>query len=113
MGRQHLNAITNFNPLHHEGGDLSELDRYSWDDEFQSTPPRGWRRVLVGQLRQDVLISIHSTTRVETAAIGPLLIAIGFQSTPPRGWRHQEPAVKVMSHKFQSTPPRGWRPYIH
>ena len=66
MGRQHLNAITNFNPLHHEGGDLSELDRYSWDDEFQSTPPRGWRRVLVGQLRQDVLISIHSTTRVET-----------------------------------------------
>ncbi len=33
-----------FNPLHREGGDTAELSKYTKRQEFQSTPPRGWRQ---------------------------------------------------------------------
>ena len=34
----------NFNPLHHEGGDLGGCVHWYIFFRFQSTPPRGWRR---------------------------------------------------------------------
>ena len=37
--------------------------------EFQSTPPRGWRHADPKQMLAEVEISIHSTTRVETAIL--------------------------------------------
>ena len=35
----------NFNPLHHEGGDVETLFTQYFKMRFQSTPPRGWRPV--------------------------------------------------------------------
>ena len=56
--------IKDFNPLHHEGGDRD-------------------RQTKAGQHE----ISIHSTTRVETAPVATEQKCKQFQSTPPRGWR--------------------------
>ena len=56
--------------------------------EFQSTPPRGRRRL--------------------TDALSDL--AYSFQSTPPRGRRHDCLKKLEEAQKFQSTPPRGRRP---
>ena len=87
----------------------STWDKLPSPSQFQSTPPRGWRR---GQGGVDTVlrnISIHSTTRVETAA--PLIVRMPrlFQSTPPRGWRRHRPRESAPTTRFQSTPPRGWR----
>ena len=55
-----------FNPLHHEGG----------DNPFRRKQAGGGG------------ISIHSTTRVETRSLKPIIYQERkFQSTPPRGWR--------------------------
>ena len=56
----------NFNPLHHEGGDEPLLQNKKYLYIFQSTPPRGWR-----------LWDCQCLPRPQK-----------FQSTPPRGWRH-------------------------
>ncbi len=56
------------------------------------------------------MISIHSTTRVETANLYYSPITFNsFQSTPPRGWRLRWMYHQQHQPKFQSTPPRGWR----
>ena len=55
---------------------------------FQSTPPRGWRRL--------VWLNAFSS--------------LVFQSTPPRGWRQYVKQLSEAECEFQSTPPRGWRP---
>ncbi len=82
-----------FNPLHHEGGDpigatvtvSSPISIHSTTRvetqlrrekrikvfQFQSTPPRGWRRVISRFFLIRIFISIHSTTRVETHSPGP------------------------------------------
>ena len=79
---------TDFNPLHHEGGDLikryfpmycnisihstTRVETFPLSvilplfSQFQSTPPRGWRLTLCPSLSVISTISIHSTTRVET-----------------------------------------------
>ena len=54
-----------FNPLHREGGDCKQLF-----PQFNM-----------------VLISIHSTARVETWMTCISALLPEFQSTPPRGWR--------------------------
>ena len=99
--------------------------------EFQSTPPRGWRRstsdiyvitVVISihsttrvetinllKIRHHNHISIHSTTRVETTLSYMDTLPLRFQSTPPRGWRLLSPLVPRDREIFQSTPPRGWR----
>ena len=79
-----------------------------------------------------MLISIHSTTRVETYPqsrqswtiiyFNPLhheggdvfrhsrwWLSWQFQSTPPRGWRQLSTCKVYPLDIFQSTPPRGWR----
>ena len=77
---------------------------------FQSTPPRGWRLCALLLFLIHSLISIHSTTRVETfyCPEGRKGKDI-FQSTPPRGWRQGWKVTFWTSRVFQSTPPRGWR----
>ena len=59
----------NFNPLHHEGGDPSRRIPCPSASKFQSTPPRGWRRRPLPLSLPPIPISIHSTTRVETAIL--------------------------------------------
>ena len=77
-----------FNPLHHEGG----------DNPFRRKQAGGGG------------ISIHSTTRVETRSLKPIIYQERkFQSTPPRGWRRGTPNNAYDIILFQSTPPRGWR----
>ena len=61
--------FTDFNPLHHEGGDVSCTGFRTQDWKFQSTPPRGWRLHPAADSPADPVISIHSTTRVETAIL--------------------------------------------
>ena len=85
-----------FNPLHHEGGDMCCTQRSRWRLQFQSTPPRGWRQRDGGDCLADHVISIHSTTRVETEDIQEVIFVLTFQSTPPRGWR-LPPFVAQMS----------------
>ena len=81
-------AGLNFNPLHREGGDPSSSSFGSQSSRFQSTPPRGWRRVIQSLYQHCHAISIHSTARVETVISSHIVITkISFQSTPPRGWR--------------------------
>ena len=76
-----------FNPLHHEGGDLH------FRHTFQPLGPisiHSTTRVETSVKDiSDILtdISIHSTTRVETDIISGPSAALEFQSTPPRGWR--------------------------
>ena len=85
--RSHLlPPLLNFNPLHHEGGDVTQF--------------------LHSLLYE---ISIHSTTRVETRLHRKRLGGRKFQSNPPRGWRPVGFVPTETDRAFQSTPPRGWR----
>ena len=99
-----------FNPRHHAGGDEASGKAIGLPEEFQSTPPRRWRRSLAlgrspprpyfnprhhaggdrsgYRLRHPYGISIHATTQVATC-------------------RHSSQIVN--NHQFQSTPPRRWR----
>ena len=101
----------NFNPLHHEGGDIQQGYSNGGVDNFNPLHHEGGdfstSRLFTLCART---ISIHSTTRVETIFFFNLFINILFQSTPPRGWRHAAPLISNVRPKFQSTPPRGWRP---
>ena len=73
--RSHLlPPLLNFNPLHHEGGDVTQF--------------------LHSLLYE---ISIHSTTRVETRLHRKRLGGRKFQSTPPRGWRRYRPVQNAES----------------
>ena len=76
-------TISYFNPLHHEGGDISAYSGNVPEVEFQSTPPRGWRRWMTQSPMLSYSISIHSTTRVETFASNPyfFLVCISIHST--------------------------------
>ena len=102
-------------------------------EAFQSTPPRGWRRkdFMVFWITDDfnplhheggdanafcfgvkLIISIHSTTRVETFYASKGWMVGKFQSTPPRGWRRLRFRNQRSNLVFQSTPPRGWRHFF-
>ena len=75
---------------------------------FQSTPPRGGRRVLLDRSR--ILSRFNPRPRVG----GDIFIKRGrefmrFQSTPPRGGRLGCAGRDRGSEPFQSTPPRGGR----
>ncbi|CUP29422.1 Uncharacterised protein [Enterocloster clostridioformis] len=84
-------SISYFNPLHHEGGDHGNPIIMPCSNQFQSTPPRGWRH------SQDIYRR---------------RLFRRFQSTPPRGWRQIVKILNSWDIQFQSTPPRGWRPSI-
>ena len=108
------------------------MNGYETTPEFQSTPPRGWRRWWNGHKRRIRFYfnPLHHEggdfRRVCHNSSGS-----GFQSTPPRGWRpfcripacgacsisiHSTTRVETGNRgtaplfmSFQSTPPRGWR----
>ena len=63
-----LVSSIDFNPLHREGGDQWAAGKAGMTAEFQSTPPRGWRRERKANPEKLTIISIHSTARVETPA---------------------------------------------
>ena len=77
---------------------------------FQSTPPRGGRRV--GAVVVDRGGEFQSTPprggRLDVTA--ERVIALVFQSTPPRGGRQVRSPQLILILAFQSTPPRGGRP---
>ena len=109
--------------------------------KFQSTPPRGWRRYTESELMAAMIISIHSTTRVETDMYRIVLlhstISIhsttrvetlctctyvrfrGFQSTPPRGWRQQYYTITttilqhISTNKSYPTPSNHGQPSLY
>ena len=68
--------------------------------EFQSTPPRGWRRLLQRADIDQLKISIHSTTRVETVDQykDALYYAISIHSTT-----RVETAILHNNHYYSST----------
>ena len=87
-----------FNPLHHEGG----------DNPFRRKQAGGGG------------ISIHSTTRVETRSLKPIIYQERkFQSTPPRGWRQQYYTITttilqhISTNKSYPTPSNHGQPSLH
>ena len=125
-------AIHYFNPLHREGGDIikrmykgtpttisihstarvetAKDNKFARKLEFQSTPPRGWRRRLVLRNPHPILISIHSTARVETKRLIEALAELDdFNPLHREGGDCARRAGMYQVTKFQSTPPRGWR----
>ena len=107
---------------------------------FQSTPPRGWRLVSINTPLQQInfnplhheggdaaryqtsvgcVISIHSTTRVETQRYLTTCGICGFQSTPPRGWRQQYYTITttilqhISTNKSYPTPSNHGQPSLH
>ena len=124
-------AAVNFNPLHHEGGDSGYVRADQRGHYFNPLHHEGGDFMFEVTYRE-YLISIHSTTRVETLLYLSLSKNQEFQSTPPRGWRRicrigsyryhfyfnplhheggDEDTVQEINRQveFQSTPPRGWR----
>ena len=87
------------------------MNGYETTPEFQSTPPRGWRRWWNGHKRR---IRFYFNPLHHEGGDKKRLKErdsfLRFQSTPPRGWRHNGHHVFVDVRRFQSTPPRGWRP---
>ena len=77
-----------FNPRAHEGRDVPVGRTWLRLEVFQSTRPRGARRL----------------------APIPLLGAVKFQSTRPRGARPAITSLSAGTQPFQSTRPRGARP---
>ena len=131
MSNSSLWSLFHFNPLHHEGGDISQSTASRYMSIFQSTPPRGWRQGSGG-----VKILIHNFNPLhheggDEVGVSRMEDDIVFQSTPPRGWRppaiycsYRMPSISIHSTtrvetsfwtiyncnmQFQSTPPRGWR----
>ncbi len=125
--------LKSFNPRPREGGDRAPVHVARRRHPFQSTPPRGGRRLFSGRkaLRYDV--SIHAPARGATAGVlfdsphagsfnprpreGGDWLPSGFppstelfQSTPPRGGRPTINGQISALQAFQSTPPRGGRP---
>ena len=87
--------------------------------KFQSTPPRGWRRYTESELMAAMIISIHSTTRVETLCTCTYVRFRGFQSTPPRGWRQQYYTITttilqhISTNKSYPTPSNHGQPSLY
>ena len=76
---------------------------------FQSTRPRGARRVLTSILSSFASVSIHAPARGATSTGKPLKRNMSFQSTRPRGARHAARKASELLTEFQSTRPRGAR----
>ena len=78
--------------------------------EFQSTPPRGRRRI--GGTSHTKRVDFNPLRR-EGGDVSPPTLCNNdaeFQSTPPRGRRPSSPRQLENFWTFQSTPPRGRRP---
>ena len=92
-------SCLNFNPLHHEGGDLNEhrVSICFIISIHSTTRVETFRR---STTNCGLSISIHSTTRVETVRSRYLYHSSRFQSTPPRGWRHRIESACLKIYNF-------------
>ena len=135
-GRRHLYIFISpsnqyFKPLRREGGDNKNVivlkdatisihsaaraeTQAPWGNqahgEFQSTPPRGRRRI--GGTSHTKRVDFNPLRR-EGGDVSPPTLCNNdaeFQSTPPRGRRPSSPRQLENFWTFQSTPPRGRRP---
>ena len=104
-------ALNYFNPLHREGGDhISELIRSSLLISIHSTARVETKvRLIINQLTN--LISIHSTARVETCHLitSFKLFCLYFNPLHREGGDNAHSSPFGYQLPFQSTPPRGWR----
>ena len=109
-----------FNPLHHEGGDVRiPVPSQEAEEDFNplhhegGDPYQQVRHILIFQ------ISIHSTTRVETIYQSAIRNLNEFQSTPPRGWRQQYYTITttilqhISTNKSYPTPSNHGQPSLH
>ena len=61
-----LNSLAYFNPLHHEGGDIACFPTSDILDDFNPLHHEGGDLLDLASMAPAQVISIHSTTRVET-----------------------------------------------
>ena len=97
-----------FNPRAHVERDLIFVPLASLH-MFQSTRPRGARRIANICDIFDTFVSIHAPTWSATSLLTHIVGDGQFQSTRPRGARHERGAKRNKQHEFQSTRPRGAR----
>ena len=82
-----------FNPRPRAGGDHAcRLRGMTSNALFQSTPPRGGRRLAAMRVPMRELVSIHAPARGATLVSPRCAGTYAFQSTPPRGGRRRWPA---------------------
>ncbi len=98
-------ADDGFNPRPRAGGDCSRPYRTCMPIAFQSTPPRGGRRIWRGL--HFSIVSIHAPRAGGDASQvlnGSLLV---FQSTPPRGGRRSSRGKRAAQACFNPRPRAG------
>ena len=103
--------MSNFNPRSHEGSDLTVRNFCILQTLFQSTLPRGERRVTA---RISWTCGEFQSTLPRGERHGGRERCTGnarFQSTLPRGERHDKRERLNTDEVFQSTLPRGERHY--
>ena len=101
-----------FNPLHHEGGDLyffSEIRRFV---DFNPLHHEGGDQLYPADLMESINFNPLHHEGGDFIVLF-LVASLSFQSTPPRGWRPYTGESQQLPKGFQSTPPRGWRPDLH
>src|SRR5690554_83402 len=76
---------------------------------FQSTRPRGARRLCCKRLYPSTFVSIHAPAWGATPNEKSSRWDTEFQSTRPRGARHERDGAMYITREFQSTRPRGAR----
>ena len=76
---------------------------------FQSTHPRGVRRVFLSHKNSFIKVSIHAPTRGATFLRLKDFQSSEFQTTHPRGVRLYQDFTYIPRYTFQSTHPRGVR----
>ncbi len=96
------------------GGDVEEISGSDVTEMFQSTPPRGGRRIgagiaTIGRMGFNPRPRVGGDRKLGFRRGG----GSRFQSTPPRGGRPVEVRILIKLSVFQSTPPRGGRPIKH
>ena len=131
-GRLYFSTIHCFNPRSREGSDKSGRNTNGRMTKFQSTLPRGERRLSPAHIDGPLHVSIHAPARGATEDVRMICQRpFVFQSTLPRGERHdftpvfsnlscfnprsregsdEAQLVKIKDYElFQSTLPRGER----
>ena len=101
---------SSFNPRAREGRDTASAMTAPSASVFQSTRPRGARRVDEEHVIEVIDVSIHAPARGATPVFKRTRISNQFQSTRPRGARPHHAATLLTALLFQSTRPRGARP---
>ena len=103
-------GVFSFNPRTRVGCDLFQADVNAFAGLFQSTHPRGVRRMTTNSAsRSKGFQSTHPRGVRPAKGRGLRCARSRFQSTHPRGVRRQQGATRALPGMFQSTHPRGVR----